>query len=106
LGVAENTELKSADIPSQTPTSVSQGPPLIQVQGQTFSLLKIILGAFRNQQMISQLVPILAEAIKPTLQTAVECVFKSMIDTIEKQAETIEKQNQHISDLTERLDNA
>jgi hypothetical protein len=31
---AENTVLKSADIPSQTPTSQSQGPLLIQVQGR------------------------------------------------------------------------
>jgi flagellin-specific chaperone FliS len=54
--------------------------------------------------MISQLVPILAEAIKPTLQTVVECAFKSMTDAIQKQVETIEKQNQQISDLTERLD--
>ena len=87
-------------------SSHHQEPPLLHHQGQTFSLPEIILGAFKNQNLVTQLVPVLAEAIKPTLQHAVECAFKTLTETIQNQSELITKQNERINSLTDQLNDA
>lgn len=91
----------------RTPNPSTQDqPPFFQAQGKTFSLPDIIFGAFKNQNLVNQLAPVLAEAIMPTLKSAVESAFQSLNDTIKSQSETIDKQNREIVTLHDKLKNA
>lgn len=92
--------------PNTPNLSTHDQPPSFQAQGKTLSLLDIIFGAFKNQNLVNQLVPVLAEAIMPTLKSAVESAFQSLNDTIKSQSETIDKQNREIDTLHGKLKNA
>lgn len=66
-----------------------------------------ILVAFKNQNLVIQVVHALAEAIKSTLQHAVECAFKTLTEKIQSQSELlITKQNERIDSLTGKLNDA
>lgn len=54
-------------------------PPLIQSEGQTYSLPTLIYTA------MSRLVPMLANAITPTTERAVQTVLQQLTDTIKSQ---------------------
>lgn len=92
--------------PNTPNLSTQDQPPFFQAQGKTFSLPDIIFGAFKNQNLVNQLVPVLAEATMPTLKSAVERSFQSLNDTIKSQSETIDKQNREIDTLHGKLKNA
>lgn len=56
-------------------------PPFIQTKGQTFSLPELILSSMK----MTHLVPVIAEAIKPSIEEAVQEAFSFLTDIIKNQ---------------------
>ena len=84
-----------------TPGSGSQGqPPFIQSKGQTFSQPEIIRKSVSSESVMTSLVPLLVEAIKPTVEQAVQAVFSTLQATIQQQGEVIESQKKQIEALS------
>lgn len=70
--------------PTTPNTSTQDQPHFFRAQGNNFSLPDKIFRAFKNQNLVNQLVTVLTEAIIPTLKRAVESAFQSLNDTINK----------------------
>lgn len=60
---------------TDTPTSDSH-PHLIQTEGQTYSLPTLIYTAMCDNDFMTKLVPMLANAITHTIERAVQTVFQ------------------------------
>ena len=71
-------------------------PPTIEAQGKTYSLPQLIFGAIQSQNFMTQLVPILTNAISPTLQSAIQSAFQNLTDTIENQSKQISTLSQKL----------
>lgn len=88
-----DTELCSETLTLETdiPTSDSH-PPLIQTEGQTYSLPTLIYTAMCDKDFMTKLVPMLANAITPTctIERAVQTVFQQLTDTRKSQTEEIQ----------------
>lgn len=76
----------SSDLCSSTDFPGTQQLPLIETHGKTYSLPDLIFNAIQNQNFMTQLVPVLANAIAPTIQAVVQSAFKDLTDTIQKQS--------------------
>ena len=80
-------ELPSMDLTSSNPcvTSVSVNVPLanqmptIEARGKTYSLPQLIFGAIQRQNFMTQLVPVLTNAITRTLQSAFNQRSKTLL---------------------------
>lgn len=76
----------SSDLCSSTDFPTTQQLPLIETHGKTYSLPDLIFNAIQNQNFMTQLVPVLANAIAPTIQALIQSVIKDLTDTIQKQS--------------------
>lgn len=74
----------SSDLCSSTDIPATQQLPLIETHGKTYSLPGLIFNAIQNQNFMTQLVPVLANSIAPTIQAAIQSAFKDLTDTIQK----------------------
>lgn len=75
--------------------------PLIQTEGQTYSLPGLIISSMCDTSFMNQLVPILANAIAPTVQKAVQSAFQELTNTIKEQAEEINELKKQVSETKE-----
>lgn len=91
-----NMAQSGSDPCSSTDFSATQQPPLIETQGKTYSLPDLIFNAIQNQNFMTQLVPVLANAIAPSIQAAIQSAFKDLTDTIQKQSTKIESLSQKL----------
>ena len=91
-------ELPSMDLPTSSNPCVTSETvnvplanqqPTIEAQGKTYSLPQLIFGAIQSQNFMTQLVPVLTNAITPTLQSAIQSAFQNLTDTIENQSKQI-----------------
>lgn len=78
-------------------TNIQQ--PIIQAEGQTYSLPELIFKSMCDPSFIEQLVPVLATAIAPSIEMAVQSVFQKLNSTIQEQAK-------EITDLKKSLEKA
>lgn len=102
--VSDTTGAGSATPGSSTTESNTLGqPPYIQSKDQTFSLPELIMKSLSSENIMTNLVPLIAEAIKPTVEQAVQTVFSSLQATIHQQAEIIESQKQQIDILSNKI---
>lgn len=76
----------SSDLCSSTDFPGTQQLPLIETHGKTYSLPDLIFNAIQNQNFMTQLVPVLANAIAHTIQAVIQPAFKDLTDTIQKQS--------------------
>lgn len=66
---------KTLTVRTDTPTSDSH-PHLIQTEGQTYSLPTLIYRAMCDNDFMTKLVPMLANAFTHTIERAVQTVFQ------------------------------
>lgn len=88
----------------ETPTDIPKldpHPPLIQSEGQTYSLPTLIYIAMCDKGFMTTLVPMLASAITPSIERAVQTVFQQLTDTIKSQSDEIQKLKKQLCDATE-----
>lgn len=78
-------------------------PPLIKSNEQTYSLPELIANAFKKQTFMNQLVPIIAESLKPVIAEAVQSAFAILHKTIQDQTKTIDTQSKQIDKLSKQL---
>lgn len=63
--------------------------PIIRTEGQSYSLPELIFTSMCDPSFIEQLVPVLATAIAPSIEMAVQSVFQKLNSTIQEQAKEI-----------------
>lgn len=89
----------SPDLCSSTDFPGTQQLPLIETHDKTYSLPGLIFNAIQNQNFMTQLVPVLANSIAPTIQAAIQSAFKDLTDTIQKQSTKIDSLSQKLLEL-------
>lgn len=99
-GLGTGPGIETLTLGTEIPTSDSH-PPLIQTEGQTYSLPTLIYTALCDKDFMTKLVPMLANAITPTIERAVQTVFQQMTDTIKSQTEEIQTLKKQLHDASE-----
>ena len=82
-------------------TSLTPQTPLIQSEGQTYSLPGLIYSSMCDSSFMNQLVPILANAIAPSIEKAVQSAFQNLTGTIEKQTKEINDLKKQLHEVNE-----